>query len=218
MGGAPWFDGAPITVSVEPARALASPYIRSGRAVMLVVLKGFSGRPWPANYRAPDPSSVKFRELTVQRVTDMRRAVDYLQTRADIDSKKIAFWGVSADQLFVVHSANEDRYRAGILLGTGIHAGWHEFVREANPLAFAPHIDFPKLVLNGAFDETHPPRATVQPLLNLMRHPKRLELHEGGHLPSTEVAVPIINGWLDEWMGPIQRPGAPSTVPTARLR
>jgi hypothetical protein len=55
-------------------------------------------------------------------------------------------------------------------------------------------------------------------MLALMRHPKRLELYEGGHLPAVDVAVPIINGWLDEWMGPIQRPGAPSTVPTARLR
>ena len=68
-----------------------------------------------------------------------------------------------------------------------------------------PHIAFPKLALNGAFDETHPPRVSVEPLLNLMRHPKKLELYEGGHLPATEIAVPIINVWLDERLGPVSR-------------
>ena len=63
--------------------------VRSGRAVLFPVYKGTyerRGRP------AQGPNEV--RELVIQRTKDVRRAVDYLESRADIDPGRLAFYGL----------------------------------------------------------------------------------------------------------------------------
>jgi len=39
---------------------------------------------------------VHINSLLIQEVQDFRRCIDYLETRADIDSEKIAYYGMSA--------------------------------------------------------------------------------------------------------------------------
>ena len=34
--------------------------------------------------------------------------------------------------------------------------------------------------------------------------PQRLVIFEGGNVPASEVAFPILNAWLDETMGPVK--------------
>jgi tRNA A-37 threonylcarbamoyl transferase component Bud32 len=72
------------------------PLIKSGRAVFGIVLEGYLERRRPEGYVTPDPSTVEYKELIVNRVTDVRRGLDYLLTRNDIDSHRIAFFGPSA--------------------------------------------------------------------------------------------------------------------------
>ncbi|HKQ74765.1 MAG TPA: hypothetical protein VJ810_13820 [Blastocatellia bacterium] len=49
-----------------------------------------------------------------------------------------------------------------------------------------------------------PIKAAAEPLCRLLREPKRLELYDGGHVPQLEVAVPVINRWLDETLGTVR--------------
>jgi hypothetical protein len=42
-------------------------------------------------------------------------------------------------------------------------------------------------------------------MFRLLREPKRLELHEGGHVAPQEIAIPAITKWLDETMGPVEQ-------------
>ncbi len=62
----------------------------------------------------------------------------------------------------------------------------------------------PTLMVTGKYDEEHPYYTRALPLYDLLREPKKLVLVEGGHLPSPEARVPVINEWLDETLGPVK--------------
>jgi hypothetical protein len=59
-------------------------------------------------------------------------------------------------------------------------------------------------MLNGRWDEDFAFRTDAEPLYKLLSPPKRLELYDGGHVPPAEVAVRVVNHWLDETLGPVR--------------
>src|SRR5262249_2218928 len=65
--------------------------MKSGRAVMFPVYKGTFER---MTHRIT-PGSSEDRDETIQRSKDLRRSMDYLETRSDIDHNRIAFYGFS---------------------------------------------------------------------------------------------------------------------------
>src|SRR5437879_13816615 len=71
------------------------PNIRAGRAVLAVVFKGMAERGFGPGWEPPAPSSVRFRDLMVLHATEMRRAIDYLATRDDIDIRRLSYVGLS---------------------------------------------------------------------------------------------------------------------------
>jgi hypothetical protein len=178
-----------------------SPHIKAGRAMFVVVLEGYVERKWPPGYEQPDLSSVKFRAQVVNWVTDLRRGLDYLETRNDVDISKVAFWNKS-QVVYLVVPAVESRYRSVILESDGLNAKWLKCIPEANPINFAPHIRPPKLMLSGRYDEVWPFQSAAEPLYKLLPEPKRLEVFNGGHSAPSEVSVPIVNAWLDKTLGP----------------
>jgi hypothetical protein len=76
---------------------------------------------------------------------------------------------------------------------------------DVNPFHFAPHIRAPKLLLNGRYDDLKTEHLSFEPFYKLLNTPKKRVLFEGGHMPPPEIAVPIINRFLDETLGPVQR-------------
>lgn len=46
--------------------------------------------------------------------------------------------------------------------------------------------------------------AVAEPFFRPLRATKRLEVCEGTHMPAPEVLVPILSGWLDETLGPVE--------------
>ena len=189
----------------EEVEAHAAPYIKAGRALFAVVLKGYKERPWPANHRAPKRDSVAYREMVVNWAVDHRRGLDYLATRTEVDSGKIAGFAVSVNNRKLALIAAEPRYAAVILLGAGLLRSWAGMIAEADGANFAPHIDAPKLMIHGRYDEAIPYKTEGEPLYRLLREPKRMILFDQGHVPSLELTVPAINTWLDETLGPVRR-------------
>ena len=97
-----------------------TPLIKSGRAVFAVVLKGYNERPFPPNYAPPEKSTVEFRKQMVNWITDLRRGVDYLETREDFDNHKLAFLGIcNGANLGLVLTAIETRYKCWFLKARG---------------------------------------------------------------------------------------------------
>jgi DNA-binding winged helix-turn-helix (wHTH) protein/formylglycine-generating enzyme required for sulfatase activity len=181
---------------------LLSPHVKAGRAVFAVVLEGYVERKWPSPIPF-DYSSVRYRDQVVSWVTDIRRGLDYLETRDDVEARKIAFYDISTESLALV-PAIEPRYRSVVFVGIGLPKHWVNAIPEADPINFAPHIHAPKLMLHGRYDEANPLKSDAEPLYKLLREPKRLEVFNGGHVPPLEVSVPIVNAWLDRTLGPVR--------------
>jgi eukaryotic-like serine/threonine-protein kinase len=182
------------------------PYIKAGRAVWAVVFKGFRGREHPPGYVGPDWRSVRRREEVVGRATDLSRGLDYLSTRGDVDLGRLAFYGYSQGaEEGLMYVAVEGRYRAFVLVAGGLSATSDKWIAEASPPNFAAHIRVPKLMLSGRYDEASPFKTEIEPLFKLLREPKKMFVYDAGHTPPFEVVVPVVNGWLDETLGPVRR-------------
>ncbi|HEX2640819.1 MAG TPA: SUMF1/EgtB/PvdO family nonheme iron enzyme, partial [Pyrinomonadaceae bacterium] len=78
-----------ITAVPISAEGWMGPVVRSGRALLAVVTEGNSERPWPADFKKPPYDSVEWLDLIVNRYTDHRRGLDYLETRGDIDMTRV---------------------------------------------------------------------------------------------------------------------------------
>jgi eukaryotic-like serine/threonine-protein kinase len=182
------------------------PLIKSGRAVFGVVLEGYIERLRPAGYEPPDPRTAEYREMIVNRITDVRRGLDYLVTRNDVDAHRIAFLGPSAGaRIGLILAAVEQRYAAVVLQGAGVVSEDMLDIPEANPINFAPHIGATKLMLHGRYDEDTPFKTRAEPLFKLLQEPKRLVLYDGSHVPQPELFVTNLNAFLDETLGPVKR-------------
>jgi formylglycine-generating enzyme required for sulfatase activity/tRNA A-37 threonylcarbamoyl transferase component Bud32/pimeloyl-ACP methyl ester carboxylesterase len=194
------------TVPEEVEWAIA-PNIRAGRAALAIVFKGMAERAFGPAWEPPPSSSVRFRDLMVLHATELRRGLDYLATRDDIDTRRLAYvavsWGAGSR---LPLAAVDDRFRAVVLIGGGIDERIQPTLPEAANFNFAPYIRAPKLLLNGRDDEEHPWFTRALPLWNLLREPKQLVLVPGGgHVPPLEARVPAINRFLDRTLGSVRR-------------
>ncbi len=136
---------------------------------------------------------------------DVSRSLDYLQTRRDIDSKKLAYLGDSLGaQLAPVFLALDRRFEAAILTRGGLQL--RRDLPEVDRLNFAPRVTTPVLMLNGRYDDYFPFESSQLPLFRLLGTPdtdKKHVVYEAGHgnFPRMEEAREIID-WLERYLGP----------------
>ncbi len=87
-------------------------------------------------------------------VKDFRRSIDYLETRSDIDSKKLAYLGFSWGGIYgAIIPAIEERLKASILNVGGM---WGNTRPEVNSIHYVTRVKIPTLMLNGRYDMTFP--------------------------------------------------------------
>ena len=134
----------------------------------------------------------------------MRRGLDYLETRQEINTRRIAFWNNSTYPEGAVFAALDNRYSSLIFIGAKILPVFQYVPPDVNPLHFLPHIRPPKLMLHGLYDDGHP-EPFSEPIFRLMREPKKRASFVGGHIPPPEIAFPLVNAFLDETLGPVLR-------------
>jgi len=193
----------PLPDSVE---MFLTPLIKSGRAVFTVVIKGYVGRPFPSNYSPPDNSTVEFRKQMVNWITDLRRGVDYLETRDDLDKQHLIFLGISnGANLGLLLTAVETRYKYSVFVGAGLEPQVKNWIAETSYINFASQSRQTKLILNGRYDETFPYTSDAMPLFKLLREPKKKVIYDGGHIPTVEFFSTTVNSWLDETIGNVNR-------------
>ena len=196
------FDRCPTSMDDRMA-----PFVRAGRAAFGVVLEGYIERLRPASFVRPDLSTVEFAEIMVSRVTDLRRGLDYLETRPDIDKTRHGGprserrLGARAD----TRGSRNPIPRASCIIGAGLPGTYRAINAAANPINFAPHIRAPKLIVQGRYDEDTPLRTAAEPLFKLFAEPKQMTLFDGGHVPSIEVTMSATRGWLDANLGRVVR-------------
>jgi cephalosporin-C deacetylase-like acetyl esterase len=173
--------------------------VKSGRALMFPMYKGTYER-----RLSPLPSGpLALRDLTIQRIKDLRRSVDYLHTRQDVDAQRLAYFGVSMGaRLGSISLAVEPRFKAALFWSGG-------FPRTTKPaeideINFAPRVRTPILMANGQDDFTFPVESSQKPMFRLLGTPdadKRHVLYPGGHVfPFARIMKDSLD-FLDRYLG-----------------
>jgi pimeloyl-ACP methyl ester carboxylesterase len=166
--------------------------LRGGRAILLPLWKGSYER-WDG-FHPLDSSAAVFREHAIQWVSELRRSVDYLQSRDDIDPERIGYQGISYGAVWgPMFLALEKRLRVGLLIcgGFNTHVGRYLLPPEIDVLNYAPRVTAPVLMLNGRHDPLFPYVTSQLPMflaLGPSEEDKRHVTFPGGHYSS---------GWMD---------------------
>jgi cephalosporin-C deacetylase-like acetyl esterase len=203
----PGGDAFRLHDSRDMSLAWAGFILRSGRAFLYPVYKGTYER------MGPDTNGVNAeRDLMIAWSRDLGRAIDYLQTRPDIDAARLAFYGVSAGAgAGVVLSAIEGRLATTVLQGAGLE----DAPPEIDVRNYAPRIRIPTLLLSGRYDFELSFESAQRPLFALLGAPadhKRHKVFDTGHaLPMDDFAGEILS-WLDIYLGKVTVAAA---VPTS---
>jgi eukaryotic-like serine/threonine-protein kinase len=175
--------------------------LRGGRALVFPVYKGTYER----RVQASDVNAR--RDVALRRGQDIQRVVDYIQSRTDLDSSRIGYFGISLGAFYgVIGTALEPRFKASALLAGGLLSG--AVPPERDPFNFAPRVAVPTLMVNGSLDFTYPLETSQRPLfrtLGVAEPDKRHAVLEGGHLPPDIHAVMReVTDWFDRYLGPVQ--------------
>jgi dienelactone hydrolase len=190
--------------------------LKSGRAVLYPVYKGTHERSggnqdhYMALHDSGDPTQ-EYVDYQVMVVRDVRRSLDYLASRPDIDSRRVAYEGFSwGGYVAPIVLAVENRFAAAIV----VLGGLEQLARprpEADLLNYAPRIRLPVLMLNGRYDLVFPLEASARPMFDYMRTPPRdkvLRVYDSDHsVPRTELVRESL-AWLDKYLGPVQTAAA----------
>ena len=179
--------------------------VKSGRAVLYPIYKGTFERKDDAATSA-DGNSHLHSEWVIKLAKDLKRSIDYLETRPDIDNKRLVYCGFSwGGRLGAVLLAIEDRFKVGILAVGGLNSGERP---EIAPINYVTRVKIPTLMLNGRYDMIFPYETSVKPLFDLLGTPKDeklLKLYETDHyLPLNELVKEEL-AWLDKYLGPVNK-------------
>jgi serine/threonine protein kinase/formylglycine-generating enzyme required for sulfatase activity/dienelactone hydrolase len=180
--------------------------IRSGRALLYPVYEGSYERSLPDPY--PE-ALLRRRERYMHWSQDVRRSVDYLATRRDLDLSRLVYYGDSLGaRVSPIMISLEPRFKAGILLDGGL--GFHAELPEADPINFVPNVKIPVLMVNGDSDYTLPTETSQAPLFRMLgtqAKDKRYVVFGGAHgivgYRRNEVVREVL-AWLDKY-APIAR-------------
>jgi dienelactone hydrolase len=180
--------------------------IRSGRAVVLPVYKGTHERFTGLLDDDPDTTST-YRDHVIMWSKDLRRSIDYLETRSDIDTQRIAYYGLSwGAGVGPLMAALEPRLRTVVLSAGGL---WNRPSRpEVDQRNFAPRVTMSVLMLNGSRDAFFPFASAQAPLFALLgtepAHKRHIVFEGADHSMPVLDAQGEILAWLDQQLGAVR--------------
>jgi hypothetical protein len=181
--------------------------LKNGRAVVYPIYKGTFERRDPklAPIHNGDNSHL-YTQYLIKLVQDFGRCIDYLETREDIDTDKLAYLGSSWGGMYgAIIPAVEERLKISILKVGGMWGGARP---EANEINYVTRVKIPTLMLNGEYDMTFPFETTVKPMYDLLGAPdehKVLKIYPTDHFIPISEQVRETLAWLDRYFGPVNR-------------
>ena len=176
--------------------------VRSGRAV---VIPAYSG----TLERGPTPSRLpenQLRERGLRWSMDLGRTIDYLETRPDIDTRKLGFYGLSSGATHGVRLlAVDGRFKAAVLASGGLARNQPP---ETDSWNYAPRFRLPVLMVNGRHDFLFPVDTNQKRLFEALGTPephKKHHLYDGGHrnLVTRPDLIGEVLDWFDRYLGAV---------------
>ena len=175
--------------------------LRSGRAMMYPIFKGVLER-----FTAPPTTPVSKRDREITWRKDLGASLDYLATRNDVDTSKLAFMGASMGaNVAPMLLANEDRIRLLVMLSAGLRPTGQ--LPECDPVNFLPRVTIPTLLVTGRYDSIYPTDTAQEPILKLLGTPRADKKHvliPTGHAVNPELRSDVareVLDWLDRYFG-----------------
>lgn len=148
--------------------------------------------------RWPEPGS--------RSLPNLPRSIDYLETRPEIDTDELAYYGYSWGGLRgPIMLTLEPRFDVAVLLVAGF---WDvRTLPEADEVTYTPRASKPVLMLSGRYDDIFQLETMVLPMFERLGTPpehKRHFISEGGHfVPRTELIRESLD-WLDRYLGEVR--------------
>jgi len=178
--------------------------VKSDRVFVYPIYKSTYEREDDLKSDYPDNTNF-WKDHIIMWTKDFSRTVDYLETRDEIDTQKLVYYGASwGGGMGGIIPAVENRIKGSILLVAGLL--FQKSLPEADPVNFLPRITTPVIMLNGKYDFFFPYETSQKPFFQLLGTPmkdKKLLVYEGGHtVPKTELAKETLQ-WLDKYLGPV---------------
>jgi dienelactone hydrolase/predicted Ser/Thr protein kinase len=186
--------------------------VKNGRAVVYPVYKGTMER--ASEELMPivmgfNNASYQFTEYMTEIIKDFRRCIDYLETRQDIESDNLGYYGMSWGAWMGAYiPAVEDRLKASILVAGGIDLVNARPRPEVSETNYVPRVKIPTLMLNGRYDSFSSYDKSIKPMFDMLGTPaehKVLKLYDTDHIPPRNEFVKEILAWLDKYLGLVKR-------------
>ena len=137
---------------------------------------------------------------------DLRRSVDYLHTRSDVDTTRLAYQGYSwGGYQAGIMLAVEPRFKAAILFCPGL--AFERPLPEVDPVNFLPRIKVPVLMLNLQYDAIFPLESSSKPMFRMLGTPpehKRQVVVNAAHCAPPAVFIREGLAWLDKYLGSVR--------------
>jgi formylglycine-generating enzyme required for sulfatase activity/dienelactone hydrolase len=176
--------------------------LQSGRAVMYPVYQDTYER----QSKLTLPSGSQNIEVTTDRYKDAARSLDYLATRTDIDSSRMAYLGVSMGSAegAIITALMQDRLKCAVFLDGGY------FMDPPPPggdqADFVTRMKKPVLMVNGRYDFTFSVDRAQNPFFSMLGTPPVDKSHVLLDTPHdvTEQRPQLVKAvldWLDRYMG-----------------
>lgn len=180
--------------------------VKSGRAVAFPIYRGtFERRVNNLRARARF-GTAEYRDNAIYTVKDLRRALDYLETRTDVQRDRIGFFGYSWGGVNgPVALAQEPRIRAGVIQ-IGLLPQMSA-TPEVDPINALPRVRVPILMFSGEFDPMVPVE-NARRYFDLIGTPaarKRHIIAVGGHFIPRDLLIRETLAWLDRYLGLVNR-------------
>jgi len=183
-----------------------SMFPQSGRALMYPIYKSTYERQDEATTAFPNESNF-YKEHVIMWVKDLSRSIDYLETRNDIDTDKLAYCGVSwGGAMGAIILAVEQRIKVSVLIVAGLEPG--RALPEVDAVQYLPRITTPVLMLNGKYDFIFPYQYSQLPFYTLLGTPKenkKLYVYDYAHFVPKAPLIKETLSWLDQYLGPINK-------------
>ncbi len=174
--------------------------LKSGRAVMFPIYKGTYERGDELDSDYPEETNF-YKDHVIMWGKDLARSIDYMETRDDLDTGRLAFFGASwGGVMGTILPAVEPRIQVNLLYVAGLL--FQRALPEADQINYVGRVRQPTLMINGEFDFFFPVETAQKPLYDLLGTPqadKKYVVYPGSHaVPRTELVRELLE-WLDRY-------------------
>ena len=139
---------------LPPEWAQVEHMLRAGKMICLPIYKGSFDRSVDSQYlKRFNERPTQARNERVATILDLRRTVDYLMTRDDVNLERLIYYGLSWGAMTgPIALVAEPRFKAGVFVSGG-YWNWERKVQpEISTFQFARHVKQPVIMINGSGD------------------------------------------------------------------